>query len=184
MKRPVSMKRARSTPVSMPMPPSRPHPRSRRCRSPGRTGATAATMMETPSPRQARMLASAWPRGVAEVHGDAPEPDPVSGRFDHPAGGERRPYPDGVAERDLSRTQARAVARRVRPPIRGGQVLRTDSRAHRKYRPAPADRRPARGHKRLQALEAITRQQHGGYRRQGVARPRFGMTAASFQGDK
>jgi hypothetical protein len=47
------------------------------------------------------MLASAWPRGVVEVHGDAPEPDPVSGRFDHPAGGERRPCPDGVAERDL-----------------------------------------------------------------------------------
>jgi hypothetical protein len=58
-------------------------------------------MIETPSPRQGQDVGQCLTAGVVEVHGDTLERDPVSARFDHAAGGERRPCPDGVAERDL-----------------------------------------------------------------------------------
>jgi hypothetical protein len=54
-----------------------------------------------PSPRQGQDVGQCLAAGVVEMHGDAPERDPVSGRFGHAAGGERRSRPDGVAERDF-----------------------------------------------------------------------------------
>jgi hypothetical protein len=181
MKRPVSMKRARSTPVSMPMPPSRPrgHVLGRDVAArPGRIGTAAASMMETPSPRQARMLANAWPRGVVEVHGDAPERD------HRPAAGERRLRPDGLAERDLLAPEL------VQSPGEGrhrsGETLpfvRTD-RAHRRDRPAPAGRRPASGPTSDCRLWNRSPGGRAGLPPGKAARSRFGMTAASFRGDK
>ena len=112
------------------------------------------------------MLASGWPRGVVEVHGDAAEPDPVSGRFDDPAGGERRPCPDGVAERDLLAAQLVQSSGERGHPF-GGDRPFVRTAEHTGEIGLPADRRtggPPAADERLQALEAITRQQHGGYR--------------------
>jgi hypothetical protein len=52
-----------------------------------------------------------------------PERDPVSGRLDHAAGGERRPCPDGVSERDLLAAQFVPLHGEARPPVRGDRLF-------------------------------------------------------------
>jgi hypothetical protein len=149
---------------------------------PGRTGATAASMMETPSPRQARMLASAWPRGVLEVHGDPPDRDPVSGR---PRGRrERRPCLDGVAERDLLAAQLVQSSGERGHPFGGDRPFVRRAEHTGKIGPHLQAGGPPAADERLQALEAITRPAVRCYRPARRRGRGFGMTAAPFWGDK
>jgi hypothetical protein len=62
-------------------------------------------MMEPPQPEASQGVGQCLAAGVVEVHGDAPERDPVSGRLDHAASGERRSCAYGIAERDLLAAQ-------------------------------------------------------------------------------
>jgi hypothetical protein len=108
--------------------------------------------------------------GIVEVHGD----DPVSGRLDQPAGGERRPCPDGVAERDLLAAQlVQSPGERGHPfagdrPFVGAAEHTGEIGPHRQAGGPPG------ADERLQALEAITRQQRGVTARQGgVAAVRY-----------
>jgi hypothetical protein len=183
MKRPVSMKRVRSTPVSMPMPPSRPRPRSRRCRSPrahrGRRGIDDGD----PEPEAGQDVGQCLAAGVVEVHGDTPERDAVSGRLDHAAGGERRPCPDGVAERDLLAAQLVQSSGERGHPFGGARpFVRTAE--HTGDRPAPAGRRPARGRRATAGSGSDHPAGRATLPPGKAARLRFGMTAASFRGDK
>jgi hypothetical protein len=122
-------------------------------------------MMETPSPRQGQEVGQCLAAGVVEVHGDAPERNPVTSRFDHAAGGERRPCPDGVAERDL------LAAQLVQSPGEGRH--RSGRQALRKDRPtqkrqARTGRPAARSRPRATAGSGSDdRQQHGVPARQG-----------------